>query len=258
MIDNSATGTEGDGGGIGVTFNTSGTFEFSDNVVVGNLASRHGGGANFGLGNGVASAEIIQNVFINNHAGTTDGVGGGLQINSECDVTLINNTFFGNVSSDSGAGGFGFYAESADDTAYLYNEIYTNNSPEQIGVIGSGPITARYSNIQGGSGESYFGLACIDSNPLFVNADLPAGVDGIYATPDDGLELQDGSPCINAGLNAAVPNAFTLDIAGQKRIYDGTVDMGAYEFIPEPFCLLFIIYQLLFIIRKFIPIKISE
>jgi len=234
LINNSVTGTEGDGGGVAVTFNTSGTFEFSDNIVVGNTATRHGGGANFGLGNGITSAEIIQNIFVNNHAGITDGVGGGLQINSECDVTLINNTFFGNVSSDSGAGGFGFYAESAADSASLYNEIYMTNLPDSVSIIGTGPIAAQYSNIENGGGKSYFGIGCIDSDPLFLNPAFPAGADGIYATAEDGLQLTESSPSVNTGSTSAVPAEITYDLIGNTRIYDGAVDMGCYEFVPEP------------------------
>jgi hypothetical protein len=39
--------------------------------------------------------------------------------------------------------------------------------------------------------------------------------------------LQYASPCINAGDNTVVTNA--LDLDGNTRLYDGTVDMGAYE-----------------------------
>jgi len=41
--------------------------------------------------------------------------------------------------------------------------------------------------------------------------------------------LREGSDCINAGSNAAVPPDVTIDIAGAPRIQDTTVDMGAYE-----------------------------
>jgi hypothetical protein len=81
----------------------------------------------------------------------------------------------------------------------------------------------QYSNIHG----SFPGTGNIDADPLFVDADgrLPAG-----------------SPVIDAGSNAAVPNGITTDLDGNPRFVDdpGTpetgngdppvVDMGAYEF----------------------------
>ncbi|RLD08351.1 MAG: hypothetical protein DRI44_09905 [Chlamydiae bacterium] len=234
LIDNTVNGTEGDGGGIAVTFNTSGTFEFSDNVLVGNTAARHGGGANLGFGNGVTSAYIIQNIFVNNNSGSADGIGGGLIINSDCNVTLVNNTFFGNVSSSSGGGGFGFYSESAGVSAVVFNDIYRTNLPNSVAAIGLRPIAARYSNIEGGSGESYFGAGCIDTDPLFLNPALPAGEDGDYATFDDGLQLTETSPSIDTGSASAVPVGITRDLIGNARIYGEKVDMGCYEFVPEP------------------------
>ena len=244
FIDNRATREYSEGGGIAITFNTSGTLNFCDNVFSGNSTIRQGGGAFIYLGSGVTPS-IAQNLFVDNHAGD----GGGLKVNSECDVTLVNNTFFGNVSSDSDAGGFGYYSEAAGVSAVIFNDIYQSNLPNSVAAVGTRPIAAQYSNIDGGSGQSYFGTGCIDSDPLFVNPASPAGADGIYATVDDGLQIQEGSSCKNSGLNSAIPAEFTTDIAGQDRIYD----MGCYEFLPEP-CL-FIIYHLLFIIyyrnRKF-------
>jgi|GEM_PF-6098233 len=44
--------------------------------------------------------------------------------------------------------------------------------------------------------------------------------------------LSHGSPCRNAGVNVAAEN-LRVDIEGFARIYEGTVDMGAYEY-PGP------------------------
>jgi len=74
-------------------------------------------------------------------------------------------------------------------------------------------VVVRGTDIQGG----YAGVGNINADPLFVNA----------AAGD--LQLEPGSPCINAGSNAAVPAGVTTDLAGNPRILGGTVDIGAYE-----------------------------
>ena len=63
---------------------------------------------------------------------------------------------------------------------------------------------------------------------------------------DDDYHLQQDSPCINAGDNAALPPDTTdldndgdttepipLDLDGEPRIIDGVVDMGAYEYVYQ-------------------------
>jgi Right handed beta helix region len=61
-------------------------------------------------------------------------------------------------------------------------------------------------------------------NPQFVDADNPAGADGIWMTADDGLALKNTSPCLNLGTATGTP---TLDITGLGRT--GNPEMGAYE-----------------------------
>ncbi len=219
FVTNRVTGTpgQGDGGGLAVRFNTGGAFELHNNIFERNEANRHGGGANISLGNNVTQALMVQNLFAGNHAGT-EGAGGALQINADCSVMLINNTVAGNRAGD--AGGLGYYAETAADRAWLYNEIYWSNSPTALGVLGTGTVQARYSALEHGAGESWFGAGCITGEPCFVNSTL-----GNY-------RLLEGSPCINTGTNFPWMTG-AADLDGNPRIHDGQVDMGCYEFIPE-------------------------
>jgi hypothetical protein len=60
----------------------------------------------------------------------------------------------------------------------------------------------------------------ISDDPRFFNA---AGGD---------FRLRDTSPCIDMGTNALTYGDW--DIEGNPRILDGVVDMGAYEWVPEP------------------------
>ena len=227
FLDNVSLGIYDYGAGLAVANLPQGILEMIGNVFADNRTNANGGGATVNLGSGMSKATIIENLFVNNQANTVGGSGGGLSLSAQSDVTLINNTFYGNAAAD--GGGLGFYAEDGGDSATLQNEIYSSNTPNSLSVFGAGPVAAQYCNIEGGTGESWFGTGCIDSNPAFFNTTSPQGADGIYATIDDGLHLTDGSPSGNTGNNTFVPGTVTTDIAGKNRIQDTTVDMGAYE-----------------------------
>ncbi|MDZ7741304.1 MAG: choice-of-anchor Q domain-containing protein [Bacteroidota bacterium] len=71
-----------------------------------------------------------------------------------------------------------------------------------------------YSNIQGG----WAGEGDVDAAPLF---------DSLGLHP---YQLMQGSICIGAGtLDTAGFHLPPLDLAGNPRITDGSIDMGAYE-----------------------------
>lgn len=82
--------------------------------------------------------------------------------------------------------------------------------------------TITHCDIQGG----WTGPGNIDADSLFVDA---YGSDGGQGTMDDDLRLIGGSPCLDAGDNAAVPDWMTIDAGGDQRIQNGVVDIGAYE-----------------------------
>jgi hypothetical protein len=66
--------------------------------------------------------------------------------------------------------------------------------------------------------------------------------DGILGTIDDDPQIAASSPCIDAGLNAAIPAGTNLDLLGQPRVVDDPfvvdtgvglpplVDIGAVEY----------------------------
>lgn len=82
----------------------------------------------------------------------------------------------------------------------------------------------------------------LDADPRFVVA--VAGLDAPTSSGD--LRLMQASPAINAGSNAALPEdtsdldgdgntteRLALDLAGNPRVIDTSVDMGAYEVVPH-------------------------
>ena len=137
--------------------------------------------------------------------------------------TIVNCTFLDNSTNQDG----GAVAVTHESTVTVINSILWDNAPDEVYVEGDSSCSVSYSDCLGGC----LGAGNIESDPLFVDA----------AAGD--LQLQTGSPCIDAADGAFAPE---LDIEGYGRVDDpltsntgtGTpayADMGAYEYqAPEP------------------------
>jgi len=235
-------------------------------IFIGNTADMHGGGlcnreysspmvtqctfsgndANFGGGmeNFGSSPTVTDCTFIGN---TAQAHGGGM-CNGESSTTVTQCTFSGNMAWDLGGGICSWFSSSQTVTQCTFsrneanfgggicnyyssptvtNCILWGDTPEEIyNYDPNSAPTVTYSDVQGGTGEPWFGAGCLDADPLLADAD---GLDDTFGTEDDNLRLAGGSPCIDAGVNAAVPPGLTTDLDGKPRISHGTVDMGAYE-----------------------------
>jgi len=173
--------------------------------------------ANYGTGQ-----PVVTNCLF---TGNGSGQSGGAMINRDTSTpTVTHCTFAGNSSTYGGgldAGGLGT----------LVNCIFWGNtrsggiSDETAQIrLGFEPPAIDYCCIQGL--DTIVGTGNIGDDPVFMDADGP---DDTFGTDDDNLRLAGGSPCIDAGDNAAVPPGLTTDLDGHPRISHGTVDMGAYE-----------------------------
>lgn len=150
--------------------------------------------------------------------GTRGSLFGSAVYHANGTATFTNCTIFNN----SGAGQALY---RANGTLNVVNCIVRNPGTEF-----GGTVNVSYSNVEGG----FAGTGNINADPLFVDASM-----GLY-------RLQPGSPCIDAGNNAAVPMGVATDLAGAPRFIDDPatadtgagvppiVDMGAYEFLPPP------------------------
>jgi len=177
-------------------------------TVTGNEAKNYGGGLEF-LDDAVVIGCLI--------AGNTAPDAGGVNIESgESLSKFINCTIAGNSATDSGGGiQVGF-----DSIVHLTNTIVYGNTA----ATGSDYVTNT-------GGLAVFGYSCttpdpggagnITNDPQFADA---AGGD---------YRLTLGSPAIDAGTNLA-ELVGTHDLDGTDRIKNGTVDMGAFEFVADP------------------------
>ena len=188
--------------------------------------------------------------------------GGGGMLNRNSNPNLTNCTFTGN-KADYGAGMDNEYyshpiltnctfsrniaeignALTCDTYSYTPNKEYPSIIELRNCILWDGgnevwnedgsTFNISYSNIPYSQTAIYdpgqaiiWGEGNINTDPLFVDAD---GDDNIVGTEDDDLQLLEGSPCIDAGDNSAVPSSVVTDVDGNPRIINGRVDMGAYE-----------------------------
>lgn len=179
--------------------------------IVGNSAQHYGGGIYCDR-----SGQILNSVI----AGNSAMYGGGIYSEIKSDSpspTISHSTIVGN--SASGYGGGGIYCGNSSPT--VVNTILWGDTPDEI-YLKASSVDVSYCDVQGG----WPGVGNIDADPLFVDAE---GGDGVIGTDDDDLRLSPGSPCIDAGNNQAIPESVVVDLDGNPRTANGTVDMGAYE-----------------------------
>ncbi|WP_176521841.1 LamG-like jellyroll fold domain-containing protein [Longimonas halophila] len=209
------------------------------NAVVTENATTSSIGAFYFYGDGGSiAAEVVNSIFADNgdfHVAFNDG-------NAGESPTFINSIFTGATDS---AFNIQFY-DNGQTPMQVVNSILWGNGAGDI-VEASGAVSdpdqavevsysiveeARYAE---GSGDPNAGTGNANTDPLFVDAVLPAGPDDIFGTDDDGIRIANGSPAVDAGDNSAVPSGVSTDLLGDPRIQDGnddgtaTVSLGAYE-----------------------------
>ena len=165
-------------------------------------------GGSFGYGAGIYNAGRLKlvNCVLTGNAATSNGGG----IYSTKEVTLVNSTVSGNTAPKGGG------LSVSSGKAELTNTIVALNAAADNADLG-GTWTGT-NNIVG-------------ADPGFVTA--PIFEDGVLVNADTlDLSLAEGSAAIDAGTNAAVTAEF--DIAGNSRIINGIVDIGAYEYGAAP------------------------
>ena len=212
-----------DGGGI---YCASDDVTISYNIIANNTAAIFGGGV-FCHSH---SPDISNNVISNN---TADSGGGGISCSGSTG-NFNSNT----ISNNSAQYGGALYCTSSSNPT-IQNTIFWGNTATAGNQIyldddGSDP-DFYYCDVQGGidafglnSNVFYLGIFenNIDSVPFFISPSGGSGSGFNGVTAD--WSLQSTSPCINAGNPTGTYPEF--DIAGNPRVIDDLIDIGAYEY----------------------------
>ena len=211
---NRVNGTNGYAYGAAV-MNLTASAEITENIILENRAEAaivsQGGGV-YGVSWG---GTIANNIITNNSAKYGGGIGHTAVPPSGVTQVIVNNTVSNNVAEFGG----GFYSGS-NTISKLFNNIFWNDSSStgEFYAASSGIIEAHYSNIEGGwSG----GTGNINVNPMFA--------DTLY-------HLANSSPCIGAGRDSMqIAGTWyrspTRDFSGNSRPMptESQPDMGAWE-----------------------------
>ena len=263
--------TANNGGGISFFMSSSGLTLLRNSVITGNNAVYVGGGVN------IDSAQNMTKCFI---SGNSANNGGGVYLKSfqSVEACTISNNFARNI-------GGGVYIENGGGHNYLtscliVDNVATNNGgglyQNQFGVCLNCTLVRNSAGGSGGGIYNHYGgqvinsimydnFASSGSNYTYFFSNIPYSYccttpwtnDPAYhvitnnpefANPSENdFRLCEWSACINTGYTTGVAWD-AIDLDGNPRIYDGEVDLGCYELVPEPFELLWImtVFSILF------------
>jgi hypothetical protein len=213
MLDGvTVTGGNSDNCGGGM-YNSYSSPTLTNCTFTGNSADRCGGG----MYNYDSSPTLTNCFFSENSA----DYGGGMH-NRYSSPTLTNCTFTGNSANYRSGGMYNYDSSPTLTNCILWGDTATDSGNEIVNDESTPDIA--YCNIEGSGGSDAWdddtgldGGNNIDLNPEFA------------ATND--FHITSTSPCIDVGNDAAAAD-ITVDMDGETR-FDGTVDMGADEFVDS-------------------------
>ena len=179
-----------------------------ESEIIGNKATSNAGGAN--------GSKLYRCVLAENECALTgDGYGGGAR-GGELENCLV----YGNRATAGNGGGVSF-SVCRNCTIYGNSCKYTatgshDPSGTNFNCIVFGNTCTSTSGQPAEIDPRMVSFNCCTNDPHFIRAE------------EGDFRLRYNSPCINAGNNAYVTN--TVDFAGNARIDNNTVDIGAYEY----------------------------
>ena len=178
----------------------------------------------------ISNSAFVQNAAYGYYGESISGGRGGAIAIDQSQLTVTSSTFTANYAlpqSDDGGdyyGGYGAGIAAHDSALTVTNSILWADQAAYTPEIYSGgdsTVTVTYTDID----DTSYGTEStnLDVDPLF---ECSPGTDSPEDTGD--LHLGFGSRAINAG-NDSIGGAGSTDLAGNPRVENGQIDLGAYE-----------------------------
>ncbi len=182
----------------GAINNLSSEGNYTNCVFYGNTAAISGGGVMSSTGGGGNNPVFTNCTFVNNTAGNHGAIN-----TSFSTFTFYNTAFYGNTPSSGGS-------------LPAVSSLSSHNAAD----------IHMHNDLNGGTG-----FVSLSSSP-FIDISNPDGSDNIWGTSDDGLSINASSVLADVGNNAS--NTETKDVKNDFRIFNTTIDIGAYEHYIAP------------------------
>ena len=203
------------GGGLQLTDSGAVTLinvSFEGNSATAATLALSSGGGGGGMSGFTTTDLVLRNVtFSKNSAISSDA--GGLLLYNGSRVSLINVIMWGNTASSNPCA---VPKGNANLCSFAVTPTISYSLIQGCGVSGAAIWTSTTDAGRCGTDDGHNK----DANPMFMNA------------ANDNLRLNTGSPAIDAGStadNGGLPAEITTDLAGNPRIVNDRIDMGAYE-----------------------------
>ncbi|MBU2922930.1 T9SS type A sorting domain-containing protein [Winogradskyella psychrotolerans] len=237
------------GAGLSLTTTTSESNMIVDACVIENNLANAASGIDYHRSGSVGTMNITvtntlfrSNITDNDAVKNRNGVGAAaLRLRAYfTSVTLnadvVNNTFVNNISAGSGGGDYPVVEISRNNgewgTITVANNIFWANTDNTATLAKAIGRTATNSTRFGNTSASRIVKNNTDEDGL----SLITGTTATSSTDpnlDADFKLTAGSTSIDTGDNSLIPAGITTDLLFNNRIFNTTVDRGAYEFDPS-------------------------
>ena len=237
FTNNTLTASSNQSGGAAIGASASAETTVSYSTFTGNTSAKTGGAIR-------AFGELVveNSSFTNN---TAQGIGGGA-IYADEPITVVNTLMASNTAGNYGGGlygvkgfeaynctiannsttyfGGGLYVETG--AGYVYNSIVLQNSAQR----------ASGADLEKAAGAQLYGYSNLTSYTKWTEAQnnkTYSATKALFTDAENGdYSLTSDSQAVDVGDNQFV---FTSrDITGNTRVYNSTVDLGAYEYMLAP------------------------
>ncbi len=183
------------------------------------------------LGTGGMTVDVSNNVIAYNTSVNYAGLALSL---AESSATVNNNSIFSNTASANSVTGVGLYLSNITGSTYVANNVLVDNKrtssiqPEQNLENSDGNAYLRNNHIGRTNDTAHYTTAAVvNLNPTYGNPGWTILAGGVFPTPDAASPLRD------SGTNTPNGGVGTIDLEGNPRIVNATVDRGAIEAAPN-------------------------